>query len=732
MNKSLRKGSGFLTLPVTSIRTITNLCHFLSGFFSYICRVKVFHAVAFLFLSIKVCAGTITCSISSIPGFGNVYPFHSSTSLRYTVSGTALTSNLVISADSNYEVSLSYLQGYRQSISITPASGSVAATTIYVRFSPTATGTFSRTISHSSTGSPTVNVSVSGTCIAWAIPSTYYSTVTTQRGASLKTVLYNRISTGTTTLSYTPGVWNAFATTDVQPNGKVWDIYSTLLQSASPYEYTMSTDQCGTYSVEGDCYNREHTMPQSWFVSANPMTSDVHHLMASDGKVNGERGNFPYGNVTTVAYTSLYGGKRGTGTTNSGYTGTVFEPIDEYKGDVARAQLYMATRYENLIASWQGNGNADEVLAGNSFPAYDSWYINLLISWNNLDPVSDKEIKRNNAIYSLQGNRNPYIDSPQLVQRIWGGSLPSEPTANASNILFTNNGNTSVTLNWTSGNGQRRLVVIRASAPVNVLPVDTVRYSANANLASAQHLGSGNYVVYNGTGSRVRISGLTQGVTYHVAVIEYNGWYTTSNYRTSSYLTSSTTTLPVEWLSFEAHEASPGVLLKWSTASELNNAYFTVERSIEGNTFTAIGTVNGKGTTLLRTHYSFTDYNAKATQKNTTYYYRIKQTDADGATSYSHTETITLYAHGDESVQVIPNPVADRASFIFADEQFANGTYIIQNLQGQTVVYDTEIILHEKNKLVMDCSFLPAGMYIIAFRKNNRYTHLKFIKHEPQ
>lgn len=684
-----------------------------------------------LIVSFRLQAGTITRSVSSLPGFGNVYPFHSSTSLRYTVSGTSLTSNLVISADSNYEISLNYLEGYRQSISITPTSGTVAATTIYVRFSPTATGTYARTISHSSTGSPTVTLSVTGTCIAWAIPASYYSTVTTQRGAALKTVLYNRISTGTTTLSYTPGVWNAFATTDVQPNGKVWDIYSTLFETASPYEYTMSTDQCGTYSVEGDCYNREHTFPQSWFTSSNPMTTDVHHLMASDGKVNGERGNFPYGNVTTTAYTSLYGGKRGTGTTNSGYTGTVFEPINEYKGDVARAQLYMATRYENLIASWQGNGNADEVLAGNSFPAYDSWYVNLLLSWHNLDPVSDKEIKRNNAIYSLQGNRNPYVDSPQLAQRIWGGSLPAEPTVNASNISFTNNGNTSVTLNWTSGNGQRRLVIIRASAPVNVLPIDTVRYSANANLGSAQNLGSGNYVVYNGTGSRVRIVGLAQGVTYHFAVIEYNGWYTTSNYRTSSFLTSSTTTLPVEWLSFEAHEATPGVLLKWSTASELNNAFFTIERSTDGNTFTAVGKVNGNGTTRLPSHYSFIDLDAPVSQPFTTYYYRIKQTDVDGAASYSHTETITLYAHSYETIHLIPNPVTDRASFIFADEQFANGTYVIQNLQGQTVVYDTEIILHEKNTLDMDCSFLPAGMYIIAFRKNNRYSHLKFIKHEP-
>jgi hypothetical protein len=142
---------------------------------------------------------------------------------------------------------------------------------------------------------------------------------------AIKTILYNRILNHTS-VSYA-NVWSAYSTTDRQPNGKVWDIYSTRFDTSSPYEYNMGSDQCGTYAIEGDCYNREHSFPQSWFASNTPMQTDIHHLFASDGKVNGIRNNYPFGNVSAPTFTSLYGGKLGTGA-NFGYTGIVFEPIE--------------------------------------------------------------------------------------------------------------------------------------------------------------------------------------------------------------------------------------------------------------------------------------------------------------------------------------------------------------------------------------------------------------------
>jgi hypothetical protein len=132
------------------------------------------------------------------------------------------------------------------------------------------------------------------------------------------------------------------------------------------------------------------------------------------------RNNYPYGKVTNPSYTSGNGGKLGP-CSFAGYTGIVFEPIDQYKGDLARGYFYMATRYENLIASWKSNGNADNVLNGTSYPCYDEWFVNLLLSWHASDPVSQKEIDRNNVIYtSFQHNRNPYIDHPEYVNSVWG------------------------------------------------------------------------------------------------------------------------------------------------------------------------------------------------------------------------------------------------------------------------------------------------------------------------
>jgi hypothetical protein len=150
------------------------------------------------------------------------------------------------------------------------------------------------------------------------------------------------------------------------------------------------------------------------------MVADMFHIYPTDGKVNGMRNNYPYGTVSSPTYTSANGSKLGP-CTFPGYTSTVFEPIDEYKGDLARGYLYMATRYENLIAGWQSNGNANEILNGTQFPCFDPWFLNLLLTWNAADPVSQREIDRNNKIYtSYQHNRNPYIDHPEYANLVWG------------------------------------------------------------------------------------------------------------------------------------------------------------------------------------------------------------------------------------------------------------------------------------------------------------------------
>lgn len=238
------------------------------------------------------------------------------------------------------------------------------------------------------------------------IPAGYYSTATGKTGAELKTALYNIIK-GHTSISY-DGLWTAFQTTDKRANGKVWDMYSNI-------EFTFGSNQCGNYSSEGDCYNREHSFPKSWFNDATPMYTDLFHLYPTDGYVNGRRSNYPFGEVSSPSYTSGNGSKLGP-CSYSGYTGVVFEPIDEYKGDFARTYFYMVTRYENVISTWPGC----DMIDGSTYPAFSAWAKSMLLEWSKNDPVSQKEIDRNNAVYTIQHNRNPYIDHSEYADAVWG------------------------------------------------------------------------------------------------------------------------------------------------------------------------------------------------------------------------------------------------------------------------------------------------------------------------
>ena len=237
----------------------------------------------------------------------------------------------------------------------------------------------------------------------WAqIPNGYYNNANGKTGDELKIALHNIIK-GHHVVSY-PGLINAFAYTDCKPNGKIWDIYSNI-------EYSPSTGLCGEYEHEGDCWNREHTWPQSWFNESTTPRSDLFHVYPTDGFVNGQRSNYPYGEVNRPIYTSGNGSKLGPCVT-SGYSGRVFEPIDEYKGDIARGYFYMSVRYYSEDSDWGTSGmtNKSEILP---------WAMTMLLRWSDEDPVSDKEIARNNAVYGYQNNRNPFIDHPEYAHMIW-------------------------------------------------------------------------------------------------------------------------------------------------------------------------------------------------------------------------------------------------------------------------------------------------------------------------
>ena len=255
---------------------------------------------------------------------------------------------------------------------------------------------------------------------AGQIPAGYYDPAAGKTGVALQAALHNIIK-GHTVISYS-GLWGAYYTTDDKPNGKVWDMYSDIPDGTPngnpPYSYTFGNDQCGNYSGEGDCYNREHSWPKSWFNDTSPMNSDLFHIYPTDGKVNGMRDNYPYGTVSAPTWTSLNGSKLGP-CTWPGYSGVVFEPRNEYKGDFARTYFYMSTRYYTEDAGWAGSPATNGA-------QLTPWALQLMLHWSNADPVSQKEIDRNEAVYGVQKNRNPFIDHPELAEYIWG-SHKGEP-----------------------------------------------------------------------------------------------------------------------------------------------------------------------------------------------------------------------------------------------------------------------------------------------------------------
>lgn len=280
------------------------------------------------------------------------------------------------------------------------------------------------------------------------IPANYYSTAT-GTGAALKSQLKTIITNGHQDHGY-GGLWIGYETTDrdnyYENDGTILDIYSERPTTADPYNFTYSTNQCGSYSNEGDCYNREHIVPQSLFNQASPMKNDIHFIRATDGKVNGMRSNYPFGKVGTATFTSLNGSKLGNSVSAS-YAGIVFEPIDEFKGDVARMIFYFVTRYETELSGFS-SGN---MLGATAYPGLQTWELNQLLAWHNLDPVSPAEIGRNNASYAYQGNRNPYIDNPNYVDLVWGTiTLDTEAPTTPTNLVANNPTSSTVALNWTA------------------------------------------------------------------------------------------------------------------------------------------------------------------------------------------------------------------------------------------------------------------------------------------
>ena len=338
-------------------------------------------------------------------------------------------------------------------------------------------------------------VALTGLQAAAAIPSGYYNTALGKGDQELMTALHQKIH-GHYVIYYR-NLWSKFQTTDCNGN--------TIIDRYSDTQFTYSTDQCGSYSGVGDCYNREHSVPNSWWgggqADTDTMYHDLYHIYPVDGFVNNQRSSYPFGDCNNG---TAYGtGKLGN-CTHSGYSGIVFEVADEYKGDFARTYFYMVVRYMNRVGSWTSNLGG-VVFTNSSYKHLTPWAISQLLEWHRNDPVSTLETNRNEAVYGIQHNRNPFIDHPELAEFLWGNQTGNAWTGSATNtptISSPVNGST-INVGTNTGSGVSKVITVKGVYLSNAVTVTVTGTGLSVTpttlTAAAVNAGTTVTVSYNGT-----------------------------------------------------------------------------------------------------------------------------------------------------------------------------------------------------------------------------------------
>ena len=239
------------------------------------------------------------------------------------------------------------------------------------------------------------------------IPEGYYSSLKGKKGAELKTAIW-KIIKNANVLEYGSGngnTWWGFWSTDRDERGNFIDRYS------SESEWVKSTSQ----GAAGAGMNIEHSFPKSWWGKAKLQAyKDLYNLMPCESRINSKKSNYPMGIVVSGDIGNGWT-KVGEGTDGKKY----WEPADPWKGDFARGYMYMATAYQDY--NWSGN-QALQILQQGDYPTLQKWAYKLYIQWAKADKPDAVEVKRNNDVYKIQGNRNPYVDFPNLMEYVWGDS----------------------------------------------------------------------------------------------------------------------------------------------------------------------------------------------------------------------------------------------------------------------------------------------------------------------
>lgn len=322
--------------------------------------------------------------------------------------------------------------------------------------------------------------------VAYAAEGSYYSGITATSGQQLLGQVHDLIT-------ITHKKYTSYSDCKNPTYVKMTDPGSN---SSSVMEFYSQANISSTWGAGAvGTWNREHVWCQSlsnglWGESGGG--SDMHHIRPVETRLNSTRGNDKYGLVSNRdSNKAYYKDGSGNNVAHGGYSGgSVFEPLDEVKGDVARIVMYVYTHYNtysNVGGTTNGSGSYFGTLKFTNVMSASSETaaINLLLEWNKNDPVDDIERTRNEAVYEIQGNRNPFIDHPEYVNAIWGnGTVTPGPGGNTSTEL------TGLTMSQTSVSltvGQTKTLSVTAT-PVGAS--NAVNWStSNSNVASVSSNG---------------------------------------------------------------------------------------------------------------------------------------------------------------------------------------------------------------------------------------------------
>lgn len=574
----------------------------------------------------------------------------------------------------------------------------------------------------------------------------YYNSANGLSGASLKTALSNIITNGHQDKGYN-GLWTAYKTTDIDKNyendGSILDIYSEKPSSTDPYKFTPGNNQCGTYSTEGNCYNREHIVPQSLFNEGSPMKNDIHFIRATDGKVNGMRSNYPFGKVGSASFTSLNGSKLGS-SSSSGFSGTVFEPIDEFKGDVARMVFYFVTRYQSKLSTFS-TGN---MLGSSAFPGLQTWELNVLLAWHNQDPVSQAEINRNNASYTFQGNRNPFIDNPSYVNQIWGGQAPTTDTqapSTVTNLIVSGKTSNTVSLTWNAATDNVAVssydVYMNGSLKTNVSSTSTTITGLNPSTTYNFYIkakdAAGNSSTNSSTISATTNAGTTNpnptgcvNETFETIPTANSSSYSTKTWTSNGITWTVTDSRSDQTISNKAITVRDGSLKSSSSANGIGSLTVTTQLKFSGSNGNFTVQVNGVnvGTVPYSTTATTTTINninvsgnvvVTLVNNSTSNRVAIDNLSWTCNNSASRQSQMTNIIAEPKELQIYPNPITNQEIFVKGDTQNIKKAEIY-NLQGKVM---QTINNPFKNGKSIKIKSLLQGVYILKLDESS----LKFV-----